>query len=411
MLCSLERFYGVLPTVLIDNDERKRGTAEFGVPVMPFLEARKKYEVLQYFICSDDYKYTIIGDLLENGVNPESIINYVPVEKRKTCLYFYNRLLLTRGLETGANLITHCNKDSFKPQIAYTAIPCADNGYEDTGKLLDDAFAAFEGGSIEACNSCVMNREQYIIRRDCQKHYKSVAFYQESCADCLSHCVYCCVGGNSKGEQPIRMRPLEDFAKFTNSVLSLDRVDEDFTCAMDMSERNCNEKIALMVRCIEQANLQPLVYKVNSCLLTYSEQLAELMRQGMVYVVWSLDAGTRETYRKIKQIDAFDTVLKNVRRYVAGDAFKGQFIVAKYLIVKGINDNEAEFDAYLRIVRDLGLKFVSLSFDFYVEADDRDISFIQECYRRITEEGLELTYKNNSVQVTRALSMNSIINQ
>ena len=100
-------------------------------------------------------------------------------------------------------------------------------------------------------------------------------------------------------------------------------------------------------------------------------------------------------------------MVENVRRYIRHDAFQGKFIVAKYLIVKGVNDNEEEFDAYLRLIRELGLTFVSLSFDFYVEAEESDLEFIRGCYRKICAQGLQLTNKNNSEAVTKALSMNS----
>lgn len=411
MLCSLEKFYGVLPTVIIDNDPRKRGIAEFGVPVMPFAEARERFENLRYFICSDDFKYTVIGDLLEKGVQPEEIVNYVPVEKRRTCLYFYNRLLLVQGCEDGSHSISHCNKDSFKPQTASTQFPCRGSHYEDVGNLLDQSFADFECNEIGPCKDCVMNKEQYMVRCTYSRHYKSVAFYQETCADCLSHCVYCCVGGNTKKSCSTRLRPLEDFAEFISSVLALDRVDDDFTCALDMSEREYDRKILLAVSSFKRAGLQPLVYKVNSCLLIYSECLAELMRQGMVYVIWSVDAGTRKTYQKVKQIDALDKAVSNVRRYMKEDAFGGRFIVAKYLIVKGLNDNAEEFDAFIQLIMELGLQFVSLSFDFNVEADAKDLRFIQNCYEKIVRAELKLTYKNNSTAVTRALNMNSILEQ
>ena len=69
------------------------------------------------------------------------------------------------------------------------------------------------------------------------------------------------------------------------------------------------------------------------------------------------------------------------------------------------------FDAYLDIVKELGLKYVSLSFDFNIEADESDMAFIQACYAKIVNAGLQLTYKNNSEAVTRALNMNSILNQ
>lgn len=410
MLRRLEKFHHVLPSVIIDNDARKRGMGEFGVPVMPFAEARERFQDLQYFICSDDFKYTIIGDMLEKGVLPEAIMNYVPVEKRRTCLYFYNRLLLAQGREGGPHCLTHCNVDSFKPWIAATEIP---EGREDRKSLeyiLDAAFASFESGGFAACRDCVMNREQYMVTRDYPRHYKSVALYQVDCGDCLSHCIYCCVGGKD-GSARIRMRSLKSYGNFLDAAFALDRLDEDFTCALDLSERDYDRKIGLVVDSLERAGLTPLVYKVNSCLLLYSERLAGLIRRGMVYVIWSLDAGTRETYRRVKQIDTFDKVLENVRRYIALDPFRGGFIVAKYLIVKGINNYEAEFDAFLRIVLELGLRFVSLSFDFAVQPEEQDLIFIRSCYDKIVKAGLKLTYKNNSAAVAKALEMNTILSQ
>lgn len=412
MLCYLEKFQGVLPAVVIDNDSRKRGVAEFGVPVMPFSEAEEKYAGLQYFICSDDFKYAIIGDLLEKGVNSENIINYVPVEKKRTCLYFYNRLLLVLGVGgRGTQVISHCNKDSFKTATMSTRIPIGNGNYDGLEQILKTAFSDFENGSLDVCKDCVLNKEQYIVSRAYKKNYKQVAFYQATCADCLSHCVYCCVGGSSKEKPITKLNSLESYAGFLNSVFALDRIDDDFNCAIDMSERDSDRKIGLVVEELKRAGLSPLAFKVNSCFLTYSPNLAELMRQGMTYTVWSLDAGTRETYKRIKQVDAFDKVMENVKRYIGQDAFGGRFIVAKYLIVKGMNDNEEEFDAYLKLVTDLGLKFVSLGFDFNVKAEERDLKFIQNCYNKIVKNGLQLTYKNDSEPVTRALNMNSILSQ
>lgn len=412
LLSYFERFFGVLPTVIIDNDLRKRGAAEYGVPVMPFTEAQERYENLQYFICSDDFKYTIIGDLLEQGVKPEAIVNYVPVEKRKTCLYFYNRLLLNLGTgSNGTQMISHCNKDSFKSEVMATKIPAEDGTYKGLEQILERVFSDFENDKIEVCRTCIMNREQYMVSRDYQKHYKQIACYQETCADCAAHCIYCCVGGNTKNIRSIQMNSLESYSHFLKRAFSLGWIDDDFSCAIDMSERDFDRKVGVIVESLNSSGLTPLVYKVNSCLLVYSRHLAKLLQQGAAYVVWSLDAGTRETYKRIKQIDAFDKVIENVKQYIAEDAFGGRFLVAKYLIVKGVNDNEEEFDAYLQLVTELGLSFVSLSFDFYVKAEETDLAFIQNCYQKILDRGLQLTYKNNSEAVTRALEMSNILSQ
>ena len=413
LLAYLDKFYRVHPTVIIDNDVRKRGMADFEVSVMSYAEAKERYGNLKYFICSDDFKYTIIGDLLEKGERPEDIINYVPVEKRKSCLYFYNRLLLLQGKkdEWETHFISHCNADSFKSTGLTTSVERGTNGYGNAAAIIDAVFDDFEHGRISACSQCVMNREQYMVRRNYKKHYKSLAFYQQSCEDCVSHCVYCCVGGNTKSAGSAELNSLESFSGFVGTILSAKQMDDDFTCAIDVSERDQDKKVGNAIRCLEEQKLCPMVYKVNSCHLNYSVPLERLMRQGMVYSVWSLDAGTAETYRKVKQINAFERVLENVRRYIKEDVFGGRFIVPKYLIVKGTNDNEEEFGAYLEIVRSLGLKTVSLAFDYRLKADDKDLAFIRTCYRKIIENGLNLTYVNDSEPVTRAINRGNILRQ
>lgn len=52
-----------------------------------------------------------------------------------------------------------------------------------------------------------------------------------------------------------------------------------------------------------------------------------------------------------------------------------------------------------------------MSFDYNVEADEQDAAFIRDCYRKLVREGLQITYKNDSAAVTKALSMNSILEQ
>lgn len=410
LTCYLKKFYNVLPTVIIDNDVRKSGVAEYNVPVIPFCEAIKEYADLKFFICSDDYKYSIIGDMLEKGIKPDDIINYVPVVKKGACLYFYNRLLLCQGTNDDHQLISHCNADSFSHKGLTTVIPCVNNSYSEIEKQLNSRFNDFKNNKIKVCSTCDMNKEQYIVNEGYTKHYKALALYQETCSDCLSHCVYCCVGGNTKQESN-PMSSLSNFEMFLKSVLELNRLDDDFSCSIDMSERDLDNKIRIIVDAMEEYEFSPMIYKVNSCLLTYSSSLAYLLKQGSAYVVWSLDAGTAETYKRIKRINAFDRSIETVKRYILEDAFGGYFIVPKYLIAKGINDNDHEFNEFLKLVSDLNLKYVSLSYDFYAEATESDNEFIRRCYKKITDKGLKLTYINNSAQITNALKMRNLSTQ
>ncbi|MCL2767545.1 MAG: radical SAM protein [Synergistaceae bacterium] len=89
---------------------------------------------------------------------------------------------------------------------------------------------------------------------------------------------------------------------------------------------------------------------VSNCSI-YNEQISELMEIGRVRsLVTSIDAGTRETFKKVKQRDMFDKVLENLRKYPLS---KTQF-AAKYIFLDGVNDNETDVDGFYRIVQEIG---------------------------------------------------------
>jgi len=88
-----------------------------------------------------------------------------------------------------------------------------------------------------------------------------------------------------------------------------------------------------------------------SNLSIYREKLTELLQSGNVkHVITSLDSGTRETFKKIKQNDRFDTVVENLRRY----PFDKTRLQMKYLFLEGINDNEQDVDEFYEIAKEVG---------------------------------------------------------
>jgi len=88
-----------------------------------------------------------------------------------------------------------------------------------------------------------------------------------------------------------------------------------------------------------------------SNLSIYREELAELLRTGRVkHVITSIDAGTRETFKKIKRNDRFDIVVENLQRY----PFDKTTLKIKYLFLEGVNDNEQDVDGFYEIAKQAG---------------------------------------------------------
>ena len=87
--------------------------------------------------------------------------------------------------------------------------------------------------------------------------------------------------------------------------------------------------------------------------------------KSLIELQISLDAGTKETFEKIKRVDAFEQVIANIKEF----GFKTNAEISlKYIIIKDVNDNIEEVEKFLETAK--SLKCVdSVCFDI----DYRDI--------------------------------------
>ncbi len=74
----------------------------------------------------------------------------------------------------------------------------------------------------------------------------------------------------------------------------------------------------------------------------------------------SLDCGTPETFKKIKNIDGFNSVIENLKRIKNSTELT---ISLKYIILEGINDNIEELNAFLNIAKEIN-SCVTIEIDY-----------------------------------------------
>ncbi|MBQ4124318.1 radical SAM protein [bacterium] len=86
------------------------------------------------------------------------------------------------------------------------------------------------------------------------------------------------------------------------------------------------------------------------------EQIAE---KTFVDVNISIDAGTKETFKKIKTVDKFENVVDNLKKY----AKLPILLRLKYIIVRGYNDSVEEIEKYINLMKELGIKNSELMID------------------------------------------------
>ena len=68
------------------------------------------------------------------------------------------------------------------------------------------------------------------------------------------------------------------------------------------------------------------------------------------YICVSLDSGKQETFKKIKGLDAFNSVTQNIRELTVNSSAK---LKLKYIVLQGLNDNSEELRSFLEFAKSL----------------------------------------------------------
>jgi hypothetical protein len=92
----------------------------------------------------------------------------------------------------------------------------------------------------------------------------------------------------------------------------------------------------------------------------YVDKIAALLESGRSILLPSIDAGTRETYARVKNADCFEKVLANLRRYAAGSRHR---LLLKYILLEGVNDGDEDIDSFAELAHGM-TDHVLLSFDY-----------------------------------------------
>ena len=389
----MDRFFDLRPTVVIDNDPRKSGETLFGIPVIPYSAAKEKYEDLYYWIQGNTYQYAIIGDLLDDGVCSDHIVNCVPVEKREGCL------IAETSIGISGNSCNICYETGFNYNRNHNSIHFDKLDIKD----FNTRFAKFRNAPFinpdgsDCRSTCPLFKDGYYA---VEPKIRLIGDYNTD--HCELACVYCFLQelGMDKAKEKRQFHEwlsvLLDSNVISDAlVLHLCPTEKTIDPDIDRSLKICNERI----EAFETIHL-------FSCCWAYREGMEPLLEKGAAKNYWSLDAGTEETWEKIKRRKGgFSKVLENVERYCKHDAFKGASLVPKYSIVKGLNDNEKDFDGFIDLCKHFGVRYCGIQWDYADNdnTDEKDFSTIRMFAEKINEAGLKTTYTSGSTVLSKAL--------
>jgi molybdenum cofactor biosynthesis enzyme MoaA len=129
----------------------------------------------------------------------------------------------------------------------------------------------------------------------------------------------------------------------------------------------------------------------------YNNKIGEMLAKGHSRVYPSLDAGTRETFARIKGVDLFDKVCDNLRRYSADG-----LVHLKYIVLPGINDGDADINGFIALCERLKIRAVDITRDMdRMDAfSDRTIFTIARMLDELQKLGVKATAPDNAFDAT-----------
>ncbi|MCL2638021.1 MAG: radical SAM protein [Oscillospiraceae bacterium] len=333
----------ITPLCVCDSNPSLHGTLCEGIEVMSIDAANERFGDFLVFIANNRFLFEIIRQLNERGkVESEKIINYVPLVKKKGCKHLFGRCIASN------NRLYFCCAEFGRKWEELPSVPFED----DYDKLADDFVALrekilyeLEQGITNQCTNCPLVEDIWIS----QNPFKIESFAYGGFGVCNFKCIYCMA--DKTGEQTIILKP------WCQSFFKKGLMDTDSLCQFADGEITINpdkKEIYEYLNEFSQINIS-----TNG--LIYSPEIAELLNSGKCNIIVSMDAGTAETFAKIKSVDGWERVCDTLRKYSAESE---KAIVLKYILLPDINETREEIDGFFELVREIKPRHVIISTDF-----------------------------------------------
>ncbi len=104
--------------------------------------------------------------------------------------------------------------------------------------------------------------------------------------------------------------------------------------------------------------------RVHSSGIKYIKELEQGLKEGKIHLTISVDSGSDETYKKIKNTDLYSVVRDNIKKYAQNKMPNNEANVsAKYIIIPNVNDSKEELEKWLLANLEAGLNYTILDIE------------------------------------------------
>lgn len=173
---------------------------------------------------------------------------------------------------------------------------------------------------------------------------------------CNSRCVYCPIG---RIEECHNREQDVDFQPFIAELTEKNLLRYNGSLRFVGGEPTLMKEFDWLVDLFSKHNV-PEIYVPTSAIRLSKSLCNALEKVESAAIVTSVDAGTKETFEKVKGTKFYDVVWKNLREYLKHARLKN-FVIPKFILFTNYNDSASEVSEWLKLCKQFG--FIEVQFD------------------------------------------------
>lgn len=344
---ELKKRFNMYPTAICDRDLRKQGHTWKGLADLTVLSPDETIQQClnaYWYIPSLDNRFQIIGYLTqERGIAPERILNYTPVRKMRSCITIHKEFYYNNTDE-----LSFC---------CWQTGPCVSAGKEKLNidglrALQEELIKAMEMNCVPAdspCAGCSQIREDYYPT---ERGAWNVNYFGNNI--CNYRCIYC---GLDHAAMCENRKSKYSMSEVLDALKQENVLQENYL----LSLVTAGEPMLYPNRAEVYKQFDGEFFTVDTNGYVYDPDLFALMNEKKVTIVDSIDAGTRETYKRIKGVDGFERVRQNLKRYAQASV---GIVVTKFIFIPGVNDFPEEVDGFIDFCVDVGASYAMAAIEY-----------------------------------------------
>lgn len=275
----------------------------------------------------------------------------------KCCKYIQS------GISFRHDAVSICNKVWGTKRYEDFNIPYEGDFYKKFLDVREKAIENCKNGILphEGCQSCI-----YVEDKDWDDNAPFKEIELTHWVHCNCACCYCAMKPVTNGEISRKQNsPYVRMYPIVKKMLQENKIDQNAFFSITGGEVTMLKEFPDILKLLLKQKNTSYGFCLQTNGIEYEKLFAKaLKKDNRSVIVISTDCASRELFRKMKRVDKFDNVVKNIKRYIKDSEPNGDGVVVKYIIMPNVNDNKEEIDKWIKLCKDLGVRTLQPAIEF-----------------------------------------------